>query len=206
MANNPPKILIVDDEPQIRTLLKATLARAGYRVVEAANAPRGPERQGDRPARPDPPRSWPSRPRRAGAGRGAARRSGQPRDHLVGARANRAESRGARPRRGRLCHQAVRHRGTARPRPRLACVRNWRRSRAATGRSRRRRDRSLDRLVLRDGAEVHLTPKEWAVLAELANRPGRVLTHAICCAAPGGRPRNGRPNISASWFARCGKS
>jgi DNA-binding response OmpR family regulator len=34
------------------------------------------------------------------------------------------------------------------------------------------------RLVLRGGDEVHLTPKEYAVLAELAKHPGRVLTHA----------------------------
>ena len=34
------------------------------------------------------------------------------------------------------------------------------------------------RAVFRDGEEVHLTPKEYAVLAELAKHPGRVLTHA----------------------------
>src|SRR5207302_3929044 len=34
----PAKILVVDDEPQIRTLLKVTLGRAGYAVIEAANA------------------------------------------------------------------------------------------------------------------------------------------------------------------------
>jgi two-component system sensor histidine kinase KdpD len=34
------------------------------------------------------------------------------------------------------------------------------------------------RIVLRDGDEVHLTPKEFAVLAELAKHPGRVLGHA----------------------------
>jgi K+-sensing histidine kinase KdpD/DNA-binding winged helix-turn-helix (wHTH) protein len=33
------------------------------------------------------------------------------------------------------------------------------------------------RMVLRDGAEVHLTPKEFALLAELAKQAGRVLTH-----------------------------
>jgi len=33
------------------------------------------------------------------------------------------------------------------------------------------------RSVVRDGVEVHLTPKEYAVLAELARHPGRVLTH-----------------------------
>lgn len=34
------------------------------------------------------------------------------------------------------------------------------------------------RSVSKDGDEVHLTPKEYAVLAELARYPGRVLTHA----------------------------
>jgi two-component system sensor histidine kinase KdpD len=34
------------------------------------------------------------------------------------------------------------------------------------------------RAVSKDGVEVHLTPKEYAVLAELAKQPGRVLTHA----------------------------
>ena len=34
------------------------------------------------------------------------------------------------------------------------------------------------RLVRRHGEEVHLTPKEYAVLAELAKHPGRVLSHA----------------------------
>ena len=33
------------------------------------------------------------------------------------------------------------------------------------------------RSVRRDGAEVHLTPKEYSVLAELAKQAGRVLTH-----------------------------
>lgn len=36
----------------------------------------------------------------------------------------------------------------------------------------------FQRSVLRDGEEVHLSPKEYAVLAELAKHPGRVLTHA----------------------------
>jgi len=37
MPASAAKVLVVDDEPQIRTLLKATLTRAGYSVVEAAN-------------------------------------------------------------------------------------------------------------------------------------------------------------------------
>ena len=36
----------------------------------------------------------------------------------------------------------------------------------------------LARRVRRDGKDVHLTPKEYAVLAELAKHPGRVLTHS----------------------------
>lgn len=36
----------------------------------------------------------------------------------------------------------------------------------------------FNRTVTRDGAEVHLTPKEYAVLAELAKHRGRVLAHA----------------------------
>ncbi|MBN8845348.1 MAG: response regulator transcription factor [Sphingomonadales bacterium] len=34
------------------------------------------------------------------------------------------------------------------------------------------------RRVTRDGSEVHLTPKEYGVLVELAKRPDRVLSHA----------------------------
>lgn len=36
----------------------------------------------------------------------------------------------------------------------------------------------LARRVRRDGVDVHLTPKEYGVLAELAKHPGRVFTHA----------------------------
>lgn len=35
----------------------------------------------------------------------------------------------------------------------------------------------FQRTVSRDGRDVHLTPKEYAVLAELAKHPGRVLAH-----------------------------
>lgn len=35
----------------------------------------------------------------------------------------------------------------------------------------------FQRSVSRDGRQVHLTPKEYAVLAELAKHPGRVLSH-----------------------------
>lgn len=35
----------------------------------------------------------------------------------------------------------------------------------------------LDRKIVKAGKEVHLTPKEYAVLAQLAKFPGRVITH-----------------------------
>ena len=35
----------------------------------------------------------------------------------------------------------------------------------------------FQRTISKDGRDVHLTPKEYAVLAELAKHPGRVLTH-----------------------------
>jgi two-component system KDP operon response regulator KdpE len=37
----------------------------------------------------------------------------------------------------------------------------------------------LARSVRRNGTEVHVTPKEWNLLAELAKHPGRVLTHEM---------------------------
>ena len=35
----------------------------------------------------------------------------------------------------------------------------------------------LARTIRRDGGDVHVTPKEWDLLEELAKHPGRVLTH-----------------------------
>ena len=49
------------------------------------------------------------------------------------------------------------------------------------------------RNVTRDGEKVHLTPKEYAVLAELARHPGRVLTHDHLLRAAWGPAHEGQP-------------
>lgn len=48
------------------------------------------------------------------------------------------------------------------------------------------------RAVLRDGEAVHLAPKEYAVLAELARHPGRVLGHAHLLRAAWGPAQEGQ--------------
>jgi two-component system sensor histidine kinase KdpD len=48
------------------------------------------------------------------------------------------------------------------------------------------------RAVSKDGTEVHLTPKEYSVLAELAKHPGRVLTHAHLLRAAWGPAQAGQ--------------
>lgn len=50
----------------------------------------------------------------------------------------------------------------------------------------------FQRRVFRDGEEVHLTPKEYAVLAELSKHPGRVLTHAHLLRAAWGPAQEGQ--------------
>ena len=48
------------------------------------------------------------------------------------------------------------------------------------------------RAVSKDGADVHLTPKEFSVLSELAKHPGRVLTHAHLLRAAWGPAQEGQ--------------
>ena len=64
----------------------------------------------------------------------------------------------------------------------------------------------FQRSVIRDGEEVHLTPKEYAVLAELAKHPGRVLSHAHLLRAAWGPAQESRPNICGSRCARSARS
>jgi two-component system KDP operon response regulator KdpE len=177
MPARAPKILIVDDEPQIRTLLKATLGRAGYSVVEAANAREALSAKAiDKPdlvlldlGLPD-------------------------RDGLELVELLRADPRSA------LIVVSAREQTEQKvaaldlgaddyvtkpfdTEELLARVRASLRQRLPSEADRQTVEVGqiaidlLARTVRRDGSEVHVTPKEWDLLAELAKHPGRVLTH-----------------------------
>jgi two-component system, OmpR family, KDP operon response regulator KdpE len=173
------KILVVDDEPQIRTLLRVTLGRAGYAVIEAGTAREALSAKSiDRPdlilldlGLPD-------------------------RDGLELITALRAEPRSA------LIVVSARDQTDQKvaaldlgaddyvtkpfdTEELLARVRASLRQRLASEAERQVVGAGpitidlLSRNVRRDGDEVHVTPKEWDLLAELAKHPGRVLTHQM---------------------------
>ena len=187
-----PKILIVDDEPQIRLLLRVTLVRAGYRVVEAATAREAlSARDIDRPdlilldlGLPD----------RDGLELVKALR-GEPETRLIVVSAREdtdqkvaaldlgADDYVTKP----FDTDELLARVRASLRQRLAseaeqqCL--------VTG------DIAIDllaRTVRRGDEPIHVTPKEWTVLAELAKAPGRVLTHAHLLRAAWGPAQAGQ--------------
>jgi len=176
----PAKILIVEDDAHIRRLLRATMQRAGHEVAEAADA---------RAAlslldieKPDVVLLDLGLPDRDGLELiGPVRQRSTATIIVVSARDDSAEKVAAldlgaddyltKPFdtdellariRAALRHQ---HASTAGEEPSIIDV----------------GDLHIDlarRRIERGGGEVHLTPKEYAVLAELARRPDRVLSHA----------------------------
>jgi two-component system KDP operon response regulator KdpE len=179
MPARAPTILVVDDEPQIRTLLKATLGRAGYTVIEAANAREALSAKAI------------DKPELVLLDLGLPDRDGLELVQLL-----RAEPRAA------LIVISARDQTEQKvaaldlgaddyvtkpfdTEELLARVRASLRQRLASETERQVVEAGpvnidlLSRIVRRDGAEVHVTPKEWDLLAELAKRPGRVLTHEM---------------------------
>jgi two-component system KDP operon response regulator KdpE len=173
-----PKILVVDDEPQIRTLLRATLQRAGYAVVEAASARAAISAKAI------------DKPDLVLLDLGLPDRDGLELVGLLGADPTLA-----------LIVVSAREETDQKvaaldlgaadyvTKPfdtdeLLARVRAaLRRPASAPGQQMPLRFANVEidlerRLVRRGGGDVHLTPKEYAVLAELAAHPGRVLTHS----------------------------
>jgi two-component system KDP operon response regulator KdpE len=177
MPAKPPKVLIVDDEPHIRTLLRATLGRAGYAVAEAGNAREALNAKSI--DKPDLILLDLGLPDRDGLELVTALRA-EPRSALIVVSArDQTEQKVAALDLGADDY-------VTKPfdtEELLARVRASLRQRLASEAERQVVDVGpvtidlFSRLVRRDGAEVHVTPKEWELLAELAKHPGRVLTH-----------------------------
>jgi len=179
MPARPPKVLVVDDEPQIRTLLKATLARAGYSIVEASNAREAlASKSIDKPDLVLLDLGLPDRDGLELVGALAA----EPRSAvLVISARDQTEQKVAALDLGADDY-------VTKPfdtEELLARVRASLRQRLVSEAERQvveAGDVAIDllaRTVRRGGNEVHVTPKEWDLLAELAKHPGRVLTHEM---------------------------
>lgn len=188
----PIKVLVIEDDAHIRRLLRAALSRAGYAVIEAQTAREGlslldidkpdavlldlglPDRDGLELVQPIKARSAATllvvSARESVAEKVAALDLGAD-DYLT--KPFDTEELLARVR------TALRHR--------LAGAAE--RAQVVAG------DVVIDlerRRVLRSGDEVHLSPKEFEVLAELAKRPDRVISHSQLLRAVWGPAQEGR--------------
>jgi two-component system KDP operon response regulator KdpE len=171
-----PKLLVVDDEPAIRRLLSAALARAGYRVVEAGTGREALSAvQIDKPDAVLLDLGLPDRdglelvPLIKASGAAVLVVSARDAtDQKVAALDLGADDYVTKPFDTEevlaRIRTALRHRLSAEADQLVVTV----------------GDIEIDlsaRLVHRAGEEVHLTPKEFGFLAELAKHPGRVVTH-----------------------------
>jgi len=177
MPASAAKVLVVDDEPQIRTLLRATLNRAGYVVVEAANGREALNAKAiDKPDLILLDLGLPDRegielvPLLLASPRAAV---------IVVSARDQTEQKVAALDLG-ADDYVTKPFDTAEL---LARVRASLRQQLATEAERQIVEAGsvaidlLARTVRRGGADVHVTPKEWGLLVELAKHPGRVLTH-----------------------------
>ena len=181
--SNAATILIVDDEPHIRRLLNATLVRAGYRVREAETARQALAEIEARP--PEIVLLDLGLPDRDGLELLPLIAQKSPATVLVVSAREATDEKVAALDLGAIDY-------VTKPfdtEELLARVRAALRSRIVTdgGRSQiESGDISINlvqRRVHKRGEEVHLTPKEFAVVAELARFPGRVITHDKLLAA-----------------------
>lgn len=189
---HPPRILVVDDETQIRTLLRMTLQRAGYMVVEAAS---GREALNAKAIdKPDLVLLDLGLPDRDGLELVAALRADPALALIVVS---------ARDETGQKVAALDLGADDYVTKPfdtdeLLARVRASLRQRLASQAERQIVETGevvidlVARAVRRGAEEVHLTPKEYAVLAELAKHPGRVLTHAHLLRAAWGPAHEGQ--------------
>ena len=207
-----PRVLVVDDEPQIVRALKVVLREAGFEAVPAETASRGarprrgaPAGGGDRR-----PRAARRRRRRGDAQAARVERDADPRA-LGGGRGG-AEGEGAGGRRRRLHHQALRRARAGRAAAGGAAPRRRAPRRSRASRSRAWRSTSPARVVRRDGEPIHLTPIEFDLLRVLVRNRGRLMTHRTLLAevwGPGVRRRHpaaAHPHRPAAREDRAGAS
>ncbi|MBO9712203.1 response regulator transcription factor [Sphingomonas sp.] len=180
---NAATVLIVDDEPQIRRLLQGTLTRAGYRIAEAGSGRQAIEALAD--VQPDVVLLDLGLPDRDGLELiPAIRKQSRAAVLIVSAREATEQKVTA------LDLGAVDY--VTKPFDTdelLARVRAALRGRIGAEGGKASITAGgitfdlLDRRVMRGDEEIHLTPKEFAVIAELARFPGRVITHQQLLAA-----------------------
>jgi two-component system KDP operon response regulator KdpE len=176
-------ILIIDDEPHIRRLLRVALERAGYAVVEAGGARSALDRIAETP------------PEVVLLDLGLPDRDGMELVPLIRQRTNAAvlvvSARDATDEKvAALDLGAIDY--VTKPfdtEELLARIRAALRSRLTAEGGKAvvtAGDVTIDlveRRILKAGEEIHLTPKEYGVVAELARFPGRVITHEKLLAA-----------------------
>lgn len=181
--SNEPTILVVDDEPHIRRLLHNTLARAGYAVAEASSARHALERlEVDAP---DVVLLDLGLPDRDGLELVPLILQRSKAAVLVVSARDATDEKVAALDLGAIDYvtkpfdtDELLARVRAALRGRLSAEGG----RAAISAG----DVTIDllhRRILKGGEEVHLTPKEYGVVAELARFPGRVITHEKLLAA-----------------------
>ncbi|WP_294138156.1 response regulator transcription factor [Sphingobium sp.] len=171
------KVLIIDDEPQIRRLINAALSRANYATVEAENARDALEKL--RTERPDISLLDLGLPDRDGLELVPLFKQKSDTTLIIVSARDATEEKVAALDLG-ADDYLTKPFDTDEL---LARVRVALRNRMTKGggvpsvRAGNVEIDLLNRVVRKAGQEVHLTPKEYAVLAQLAQFPGRVITH-----------------------------
>lgn len=171
------KILIVDDEPHIRRLIRAALERADYAIVEAGNARAAIERL--REERPDITLLDLGLPDRDGLELVPLFKQQSETTLIVVSAREATEEKVAALDLG-ADDYLTKPFDTDELLARVRVALRNRLTRDGGNLVVTAGDVRLDmvaRTVTKGGSEVHLTPKEYAVLAQLARFPGRVITH-----------------------------
>jgi len=186
------RVLVIDDEPAIRRLLRNTLTRAGYDVVEAGNARDALQQRAT--THPDAMLLDLGLPDRDGLSLIPLLRDHSDAVVLVVSARDAVEEKVSALDLG-ADDYVTKPFDSEELLARLRVALRHRTAGAAAPREIHRGDLAIDldrREVRRGGAEVHLTRKEYDVLAELARHLGKVVTHQRVLAAAWGGDEEAR--------------